>query len=510
MNNKSTFKNIIFTYKYLLKDQSIPYYFIRSVLLSILNIFISFAQIFLPAFVIRMFQNGLQIYQIILGTLSYLFLLLLIDITTKRLERNLNNSINNIRMLRAKDYYSLSLNLDFEYIDTENYRIKFEKGINSYYDGYHMGFHHIIFDCQTLFTSIIGLIVFLIYSSDISIYLALVTFFTSLMTMLLYHKNSLWIKENEDERQKIDSKMNYIFRHSISLKHAKDIRFFSLPLMLKKEYENLNIQRKNWLAKESKKTFKIKFVDRTLSFIKVISLYYIIFKKSYIGVDRAIVLIGLMSGMSEWLKNIFDSIIFLDNNSINVSNTREMLNLKPKIFSNKSLDYKEFTTPTIEFKNVSYSFMETGVQIFKDFNLKILPGEKIAIVGDNGAGKTTLIKLLLGLYKPTKGKILFDGQDIQKISKEQLFKKLCAVFQDFNFFASSIAENISCSSKYNYEKLSIILDQVDLSNRISSLPNGIFTEMTKEISKDGILLSGGESQNYLWLDAFIKILLLLY
>lgn len=46
MNNKSTFKNIIFTYKYLLKDQSIPYYFIRSVLLSILNIFISFAQIF--------------------------------------------------------------------------------------------------------------------------------------------------------------------------------------------------------------------------------------------------------------------------------------------------------------------------------------------------------------------------------------------------------------------------------------------------------------------------------
>lgn len=97
-----------------------------------------------------------------------------------------------------------------------------------------MGFHHIIFDCQTLFTSIIGLIVFLIYSSDISIYLALVTFFTSLMTMLLYHKNSLWIKENEDERQKIDSKMNYIFRHSISLKHAKDIRFFSLPLMLKK------------------------------------------------------------------------------------------------------------------------------------------------------------------------------------------------------------------------------------------------------------------------------------
>lgn len=120
MNNKSTFKNIIFTYKYLLKDQSIPYYFIRSVLLSILNIFISFAQIFLPAFVIRMFQNGLQIYQIILGTLSYLFLLLLIDITTKRLERNLNNSINNIRMLRAKDYYSLSLNLDFEYIEVLN------------------------------------------------------------------------------------------------------------------------------------------------------------------------------------------------------------------------------------------------------------------------------------------------------------------------------------------------------------------------------------------------------
>ncbi len=81
-------------------------------------------------------------------------------------------------------------------------------------------------------------------------------------------------------------------------------------------------------------------------------------------------------------------------------------------------------------------------QVLHDLNFHLRVGEKIALVGENGAGKTTLIKLLLGLYHPTSGRVLINGVDTRQIDAASLRDRCAAVFQDFLQFQLSARENI--------------------------------------------------------------------
>ena len=75
-------------------------------------------------------------------------------------------------------------------------------------------------------------------------------------------------------------------------------------------------------------------------------------------------------------------------------------------------------------------------------NLRLRPGEKLALVGENGAGKTTLIKLLLGLYQPSAGRVLYNGVDGREIDPQVLRQRCAAVFQDFVQYQRTARENI--------------------------------------------------------------------
>ena len=81
-----------------------------------------------------------------------------------------------------------------------------------------------------------------------------------------------------------------------------------------------------------------------------------------------------------------------------------------------------------------FKYADNQEYVLKNINLKFEIGKHIAIVGNNGSGKSTLIKLLLRLYKPTSGRILLNGEDIQNINKEEYLKRLAVVFQDYKLF----------------------------------------------------------------------------
>jgi len=78
----------------------------------------------------------------------------------------------------------------------------------------------------------------------------------------------------------------------------------------------------------------------------------------------------------------------------------------------------------------------------RDVNLTIAPGEVIALCGDNGAGKSTLIHLLMRLYEPTEGEILYGGRPLRDIPPAELRRRIGAVFQDFVHYQFSVSENI--------------------------------------------------------------------
>ena len=150
----------------------------------------------------------------------------------------------------------------------------------------------------------------------------------------------------------------------------------------------------------------------------------------------------------------------------------------------------------LELSHVSFRYPNTEQDTLKDISIKINPGEKIAIVGENGAGKTTFVKLLMRLYDVTQGSIKYGDHDIREYNTHEYRKKISAVFQDYNIYAATIAENVLLRKYDEKDEKDVIaaLDKADFTKKLKKLPDGINTQLTREFSDDGTNLSGGESQ----------------
>ena len=156
--------------------------------------------------------------------------------------------------------------------------------------------------------------------------------------------------------------------------------------------------------------------------------------------------------------------------------------------------------------NVTFRYPNTDKDTLTDISIEIKPGEKIAIVGENGAGKTTFVKLLMRLYDVTDGSISYNGHDIRDYKTSEYRKKISAVFQDYNIYAGTIAENVLLRQYDEKDKEDVIaaLKKADFMKKLDKLPAGTDTELTREFSEEGINLSGGESQKIAISRVFLK------
>ncbi|MDP3882062.1 MAG: ABC transporter ATP-binding protein [Nanoarchaeota archaeon] len=143
----------------------------------------------------------------------------------------------------------------------------------------------------------------------------------------------------------------------------------------------------------------------------------------------------------------------------------------------------------IEFKDVAFRYPSRPV--FRNFNLKIKPGEKVALVGHSGSGKTTLIKLLYRLYDVEKGQILLDGKDIREFKQENLRSELSIVPQECILFDDTIYNNILFSRPGATRKnVMQAMKFAQLDRIVKVFPN---KEQTV-VGERGVKLSGGEKQ----------------
>ncbi|MBT8326916.1 MAG: ABC transporter ATP-binding protein/permease [Bacteroidia bacterium] len=156
----------------------------------------------------------------------------------------------------------------------------------------------------------------------------------------------------------------------------------------------------------------------------------------------------------------------------------------------------------IEFKDVWFKYPDTNQWVLQNISFTIEAGSKFGIIGTTGCGKSTLAKLLMGVYKPTKGQILIDGQEMGEYDLNSLRNLYGYVSQDIFLFSESIRNNILFGSNSDEDEkyLQDAIEGASLSNEIDSFPNGLETMLGER----GITLSGGQKQRTAIARALIK------
>ncbi len=359
--------------------------------------------------------------------------------------------------------------------------------------------------------------------------IALILFGSSAVTMVANIITSKWAFQKQKELNVLNRKKDYINRVFHLSDYAKEIRVRHADELLMREYDentekivevNLRYGRKFFITDG--------LLWETLgnaTFYGIVLYMILMLEKGTLQIGGFAATISIVWRIRWQLTDMIERITKYAEHSLFIEKYLEFMRFEPTIkggigtAGNGSAiqiggEIPEFES--LEFRDVSFAYNfsnhpkykfheedytppagEPGTgEALQHINLKINAGDKIAIVGYNGAGKTTLIKLMMRLYDPTEGAILYNGINIKEFDPVAYREKIGTVFQDFKIFATTIAENVMNGGYTEADKTTVLaaLEAADFTDKLSTLEEGIETHLTREFNEKGTNLSGGESQ----------------
>ncbi|MGV6852135.1 MAG: ABC transporter ATP-binding protein [bacterium] len=290
--------------------------------------------------------------------------------------------------------------------------------------------------------------------------------------------------------------------------YAKEVKLFSLGRRLLdrykkiyrklyKEERRLTLQRGSWglvFTIFGTALFYIAYAWIVMETIRShitlgeMTMYLLVFKQGQSAVSSAL---AAMSGMYEdnlYLSNLYE---YLEADVPEPEGWREQ---------------GESPGAGLLFEKVGFSYPGSDGAVLSNINLKLEPGESLALVGENGSGKTTLIKLLVRLYEPTEGTIYLDGSPLGEWKLEALRVRVGVIFQDFIRYQFPVGENIGTGDERYFEdeaswKKAAKLSQAD--EFIQRFEAGYHTQLGRWFAK-GRELSGGQWQKVALARAFMR------
>lgn len=317
-------------------------------------------------------------------------------------------------------------------------------------------------------------------------------------------KEQVWDKLSGSWRSR-----HYMERITQDFDFAKDIRLFKLGDYLTGKFEQVNayfiekndLHHRLWL--------RYNFVSAVTGTAIKVLVYAVLFNsvlKKDMSAGDFIMFLSFSLAFSGALTNLLQRFGDYKKASLVTDDFRSFIDLETADEDKDCIPIPDTDSYEIEFVDVSYRYPKSDKDALTHLNLKIAPGEKLAVVGLNGAGKTTMIKLLLRLYDPTEGYITLNGTDIRKFRRGDYYKLFAPVFQNVEIFAFLMSENIAMrrTGDLDSEKVLRCACEAGLEERLESLSKGIETPLTKFVEDDGVDLSGGEKQKLALAKALYK------
>ncbi|MBQ2732910.1 MAG: ABC transporter ATP-binding protein [Clostridia bacterium] len=355
----------------------------------------------------------------------------------------------------------------------------------------------------------------LIFTIDYKVSVVLIL--NAMLAVVINHIGNKVSYEAEKEQKPMWRKRNYINRVYHLADHAKELRISHAHDLMMDEMDKNTEDMVRTSRKYGKKYFLLYgLFNSVLGNIIYFGVMLYMFTRL---IDGAVLVgaftasVGMIWRVRWLLSDFVERITKFPKHSLFLEKYYGFLNYKPRTVSGEA-EASQFES--LELKNVSfmydfsanprYQYHEAdhkvekneseGKYALKNVSLKLNKGEKIAIVGYNGAGKTTLIKLLLRLYDPTEGEVLFNGVNAKEYKLDEYRAKIGTVFQDFKIFAASIGENVMNGNytENDRETVEAALKASGFGEKLSTLEDGIDTHLTREFNDKGTNLSGGEAQ----------------
>ena len=243
---------------------------------------------------------------------------------------------------------------------------------------------------------------------------------------------------------------------------------------------------------------KVRFV-RSLSFVQgttvnflrtafVFLLYYLVFH-NIITPGKLMTLMFFSFFIFGPLQELGNVIAIYREAQASLQNFEDILNTPKEARPEKPIKIGRVTE--LQFENVAFRHNSTAVNAVEDINFKVKSGESIAFVGPSGSGKTTLVKLLVGLYLPNEGSILYNNVAGKKIDKDELREQIGLVTQDSQLFSGSIRENLLfVNPGATDEECMDVLLKASCHSLLRRAKEGLDTV----IGEGGVKVSGGEKQ----------------
>lgn len=355
-----------------------------------------------------------------------------------------------------------------------------------------------------LVQNILGFAIYLYLLKSVDPVVIFVTVVTAVLGYLVNYRANEWNYRHREEEEEICKHVLYVQDEAQDRYLVKDIRIFGMGEWLCGLHEKYMRLYLDFSRRRERRYLAADLTDLILGILRNgIAYFYLLYMvlDGRIGAAAFLLYFAAVGGFTTWIGGIMENIATLHRQGLELESVREFLDYREifRMEEGMPLNWEPGASYTIELRDVSFRYSgseaEPAKEVFSHLNLRIRPGEKLAVVGLNGAGKTTLVKLICGFYDPDEGEVLLNGVNIKVYDRRDYYRLISGVFQDFSVIASTIAVNIAQDTqKIDMERVADCVEKAGLKKKIESLPRKYDTLLDRFVYTEAVELSGGELQ----------------